>query len=202
MTQRPKDKQLQAMIEDKIGPLDGFYHQCHAASHAIVNSGIFPVSRVARGTCHGVGGQHSWVVLSMDPYDSKARIVDPTLWSYVDAVDGLWTGNGRSKYRHTPHGTGSIWEYGKPEHCGGETITLNVTTPLSDAAQDFLDMVGPLDARGWMVLASAPVGGWPCREIITAMYQTPGIQGLIPIDIVGMITDLNPGNLYLAGATS
>jgi hypothetical protein len=52
------------------------------------------------------------------------------------------------------------------------------------------------DRQGWSVLAHAPVGGWPAGEIIDAMCES-GLDAVIPIDIVGMVTDRNPQGLYL-----
>ncbi|MFT4011248.1 MAG: hypothetical protein QM655_14530 [Nocardioidaceae bacterium] len=43
-------------IEEAIGSLDLYAHECHAASIALVKSGLLGESRVARGTCAGVGG--------------------------------------------------------------------------------------------------------------------------------------------------
>ena len=37
---------------------------------------------------------------------------------------------------------------------------------------------------------------WPAGPILTAMAETRGLKALIPIDILGMNTDLNPGGLY------
>jgi hypothetical protein len=53
-----------------------------------------------------------------------------------------------------------------------------------------------LDIRGWHVLAHSPVRGWPAAEIIGAMYDTPRLKMIPPIDIVGMLTDKNPNGLY------
>ena len=39
--------------------------------------------------------------------------------------------------------------------------------------------------------------GWPSREIIAAAYADDRLRVLIPIDIVGMLTDANPGGLFL-----
>jgi hypothetical protein len=47
-----------------------------------------------------------------------------------------------------------------------------------------------------MTLANAPVEGWPAREILTAMAATPRLAACVPIDILGMVTDLNPKGLY------
>lgn len=181
-------------VRDVLGDLVAWEQQCHAASLHVVQSGVLgPEARVARGTCRGVGGQHSWIVLG-DPYDESARIVDPTLWSYDETVDGIWTGFGVE--RHRPHGHGSIWDYGRPVGDGGEPIALTPSTPLSGDAEFFLDMLGPLDRVGWIRLADAPVGGWPAGEIIAAMDDTPDLEALVPIDRLGMLTDRNPGGLY------
>ncbi len=181
------------------GSLEPWHHQCHAASLAIVKARIFPVARVARGTCKGVGGQHSWVVLSNDCYEPKARIVDPTLWSYDSTVEGIWRGSYKAA-RHTPMGGfGSIWEWGRPPTASGPAIPLTPKFALSRDAQHFLDLLGPLDRKGWSSLMAAPSGGWPMGEIIAAMDDTETLTAWVPIDRVGMLTDRNPGGLYLPG---
>ncbi len=58
-------------------------------------------------------------------------------------------------------------------------------------------MLGPLDRRGWATLAHAPVEGWPAGEILGAMCDS-GMEAVVPIDIIGMLTDRNPSGLYLA----
>lgn len=59
-------------------------------------------------------------------------------------------------------------------------------------------MLGPLDRRAWHLLASqAPVLGWPAAEIIAAMDDTEELSAFVPIDRLGMLTDRNPGGLYL-----
>lgn len=181
-----------------LDPFDEWAHQCHAASLHLVKSGICgPDARVARGVCRGVPGQHSWVVLGRDCYQPKAILIDPTLWSYRDDVIGVWVGRA-SQFGHAPHGSGSIWKYGRPPAPVDEPVELTPTVPLSPVACRFLDMCGPLDRRGWMFLASAPVEGWPAAEIITAMDDTVALGALVPIDRLGMLTDRNPDGLYLA----
>jgi hypothetical protein len=176
-------------------PIKDYAHQCHVASLRIVDGVDFDC-RVARGFCEGVGSQHSWVVLGLDCYDRKAAIIDPTLWSYDSTVKGIWTGT-MEDGRHTPHGTGSIWTWGRPVSGGGEPIELEPTQPFSDDALLFLEMLGPLDRTGWARLANAPVEEWPAAEILPAINNTVG--PLVPIDIIGMLTDHNPGGLYLPG---
>ncbi|MEO6157149.1 MAG: hypothetical protein ABIQ39_05915 [Ilumatobacteraceae bacterium] len=187
----------QATIEAAIGPLKKWSHQCHAASLAVVKSGVLgEPARVARGSCPGVAGQHSWVVLGNDCYVYDAIVIDPTLWSYDDRVDGLWVGNADER-PHRPHGAGDIFDWGKPTSYGGEAIKLRPARALSADAKRFLRMLGPLDRRGWMELAShAPVEGWPAGEILTAVENTPELAALVPVDRIGMLTDLNPGGLY------
>lgn len=192
-------------ILEVLDPLNEWAAQCHAASLRLVKSGVLPeTARVARGTCTGVGGQHSWVCVEGDCYDPHHTVIDPTLWSYDDTVEGIWIGcaDGRP---HIPHGTGSIFEYGQPSYQGGEIIPLPVGD-LSVAACSFLRLLGPfskdgtefvgLDREGWAQLAHAPVGNWPSGEIFAAMYEHPNLGAIIPIDIVGMATDLNPQGLY------
>lgn len=142
-----------------------------------------------------MGGQHSWVVLGHDCYDPGAIIIDPTLWSYDSSVSGVWTGTYNDQ-RHTPHGMGSIWKWGRPDAPTGPVVELKPRQPWSEQAKGFLELLGPLDQKGWIVLAHAPVQGWPAAEIIDAMCES-GLQEFIPVDRVGMLTDRNPGGLYL-----
>jgi hypothetical protein len=182
-------------IEEAIGPREAWAHQCHATSLALVKSGLLPAgARVARGGCRGVRSQHSWVVLG-DPYDSEVEVVDVTLWSYDASVDTVYQG-AASLRPHVPHGSGSIWEYGRPPEPEGEVIPLAVDP--GRAGSDFLRLALPegLDQEGWRVLAHAPVGGWPAGEVFTAMNATPKLAALIPIDVLGMATDVNPKGLY------
>lgn len=43
----------------------------------------------------------------------------------------------------------------------------------------------------------APTPGWPAAEIVAAMCETPNLQSLVSVDLAGMLTDRNPGGLYL-----
>lgn len=193
---RDADALRRAAVEALDG-LDRWAHQCHAAAVALVNSGRFGDCRVARGWARGVLGQHSWVVLSHDAYDSEATIIDPTLWSYDRGVDGVWVGTYRDD-RHVPHGgLATIWETGRPDYPTDVIVELTPSVPLSDEAEAFLSILGGLDQRGWMALAELPPGGWPAGEILAAMDDTAALAGLIPIDRLGMLTDRNPGGLYL-----
>lgn len=184
-------------VVDALAPLDQWAKRCHEASLFVVRSGIFGESRVARGFCKGVGSQHSWVVLGLDCYADHVTIVDPTLWSYDDDVEGVWTGPGG---RHTPHGTGNIFEWGRPPRATDEPVELQPQQPFSDSARLFLDLLGPIDEKGWRILCSAPVEGWPAAEIFGAILETfEWGAAVLPIDIVGMVTDRNPNGLYLPG---
>ena len=176
--------------------LEQFAGACHVMSLALVKSDLAPpVARVARGFCAGVRSQHSWVALG-DPFDRDTIIVDPTLWTYREDVDGLWVGTIRDGL-HKPHGYGSIYSYGRPCHAGGEVIDLD-TAGLSDDAREFLEMLGPLDRTGWShLLSHAPVGGWPAAEIVDRACDNPELRPIIPIDRIGMLTDRNPGGVYL-----
>lgn len=199
-----------AEMLELVGPLSGWAHQCHAASIAFVKKGIVPPgSRVARGTAMGVGGQHSWVVVSTDGqladcYADDALIVDPTLWSYRSDVEGIWVGRAdASPYEHTPFGKGPhIMSMGRPPYPIEEPIPLDpeAYAKLSHEAKHWVDrMFGPLDRRGWIDLAShTTVTGWPAAEIIAAMDDTRELTSLVPVDRLGMLTDRNPGKLYLA----
>lgn len=187
------------VIASRIGiPFAAWACQCHAISLAVVKAGILPGSRVARGSCREVPAQHSWIVVGDDCYAPDAVIVDPTLWSYDPTVTGIWTGTAEDG-RHVPHGGhGDIWDWGRPTKGDELAVSLHpeAYAKLSPIARGFLTLLGPLDRRGWANLADAPVRGWPAAEIIEAMYDTPEIQPLIPIDRVGMLTDRNPRGLY------
>lgn len=181
-----------------LDPLEGWSHNCHGASITVVKDESFPFeARVARGMCRGVGSQHSWIVLGMDCYDPKALIVDPTLWSYDDGVEGIWTGSNKVGL-HRPHGSGNIFEFGKPACGDGDPIELNPPEgEWSSNAKLFIELLGPLDEYGWRRLANFPVEGWPAAEIITAINAR--WPACVPIDIIGMLTDLNPSGVYLKG---
>lgn len=183
-------------VEEVLAPLDLWNAQCHAASCAIVNAEVIPGARVARGFCTGVVSQHSWVILGGDCYDLNATIIDPTLWSYDDSVKGIWVGS-MADGRHTPHGSGSIWDWGQPQSGGEEPIELKPREPWSKDAELFLELLGPLDRTGWARLANAPVEAWPAAEILPAINDCVGPY--VPIDIIGMLTDRNPCGLYLPG---
>lgn len=187
-------------FEEAVGnPLEHFAHQWHYAATELVRSGLYEDqgARVARGVTPNVHGQHSWVVLGGDCYDPQARVIDPTLWSYWSKVTNIWVGRASDR-PHQPHGAGNIWHWGKPCSGGGQPILLEV--PVDKEAEAFLELLGPLDRAGWQaLLSSAPVGGWPAAAIVKAAYWTPQLRALIPIDRVGMLTDINPGGLYLPG---
>ncbi len=176
---------------------DSWAFNCHRVSIELVKAGVFGYSRVARGWI-GIGCQHSWIVLGSDVYDPEAVVVDPTLFSYDPGVTGIFVGRA-GEHPHTPHGSGSIWDWGRPVCGNGEIVKLTPRKPLSSGAKVFLRLLGPLDYQGWMVLASAPMEGWPASEIIAAIDDTKGLSSVVPIDILGMLTDRNPGGLFLPG---
>jgi hypothetical protein len=186
-------------LEAVVGsPLPTWAGHCHQISLAIVRAEVFPGGRVARGTGKGVTSQHSWIVVGPDCYAPKAQIVDPTLFAYHEDIEGVWYGSAKDKM-HTPHGSGSIWDDGRPGNAEpGQEVWLDKAN-LSEAAKTFLSFVEPLDYHGWCRLASLPVGGWPAAEIHGAIARDKRISGAAPIDIVGMLTDLNPNRLYLPG---
>lgn len=173
---------------------DGFEHNCHSASLAYIRSGLAPEgARVARGWCEGVGGQHSWVYLGGDAYDYDATIHDITLWSYDPSVEGMWVGTRRDG-RHTPHGGVSVFETGMPRAYTDDYLTV---TGLSDAAEFFLSMIGPLDLRGWANLFHGGVEGFPAAEILGKLIeQHPTVAAFVPIDVRAMLLRENPGGLY------
>lgn len=196
---------MEAVAEEIGMPLEHWPHQCHAVSIQIVRYLPVGAARVARGAARGVIGQHSWVVLGMDCMDMDAEIVDPTLFSYDETVEGIWTGTMRDD-RHRPHGwtTTRLIEWGCPEGGDGDPIELNWPGGQpSSAARFWLNMFEShtnLDRQFWSRLVNhAPLKGWPVGEFIAAMDDTPDVTALVPIDILGMFTDRNPNGLYLRG---
>ena len=189
-------------IVQAVGGLEQWAKKCHEASVAFVYSDVAPrYARVARGSCKGVRAQHSWVVLG-DPYDEYAEIIDLTLWSWVDQSPRLYRGTAEEIGRcHRPHGAGNIWSFGKPVRGDGETIEID---GLSENARCFLETIHPdgLDRAAWGVLLNSPVEGWPAKEIIERAYDHEKLGPLVPIDVAGMLTDLNPNGLYLRAAAS
>lgn len=206
---------LCAAIPDKVrrtNKMLAWAHDCHRAAVTLVRSGKMPVgARVARGWHPCVRGQHSWVTLG-DCYDPDVTIIDPTLWSYLKAdpagkvphPPSIAIGDA-ANYDGKPHGHGSIWDFGRPDPVlfGTGTLISRPKAPKggwSEDAVDFMREVGPLNIFGWGFLASqCPVGGWPAAEIIGAMYCDKRLAAMVPIDKVGMLTDYNPGGLYLPG---
>lgn len=190
-------------------PSGDWSHQCHAASLALVRSGLLaPFGepghdyRVVRGVCAGVPGQHSWVVIG-DPIGVRhAIVVDPTLWSYTQEDPGvIVTTYSRTYTKHRPKGVAvtarrraDIFDIGKP----GPAISTVIPLDVKDAfARHFLDLLGPMDAAGWHTLFSRlPMTGWPAKPILTAAAAHPALAPHIPVDILGIYTDLNPDNLY------
>jgi hypothetical protein len=197
-------------VADAIGwPHTTWRGNCHAVSHAIVTAGLIPHARVARGACLGVLGQHSWIVAPTadgnlgDCHADNAVIVDPTLWTYRDDVAGIYIGRASEHRWHQPFGKGDhIMNIGRPPHPEPEETIIPLAPDAYDAlssrARHWVDrLLGPLTLRGWIDLATTTMIGWPSGEIIRAMHDTPGIAGVIPIDIVGMLTNLDPSGLYL-----
>ena len=203
---KPEDLTEAAIVEamcDKepthYQDFDDFKHDCHSVSLWLIRSGLLgtggPDLRVARGACLGVGGQHSWAVLG-HPYDDTATIVDLTLWSYDASQPRIWVGTMRDGL-HRPKGYGWIYGGERPYARGDDILEIDATG-LNPRAQHFLSVVGPLDARGWGALWShCGMMGWPAQEILEAFLdQHPKMEALVPIDIVGMVTDRNPQEIY------
>jgi hypothetical protein len=192
-------------LAELIGmPYAEWANQCHEVSLRLLKTGRFGPGRVARGMAHGIGSQHSWIVLSWDVYDDEAPVVDPTYVATLRSlgaegaetmpdilVDDAW------RLSNRPHGKGSIWAYGRPAEPAGPVIELTPSFGLSKETRRFLKLLGPLDYRGWCQLSSGPLQEWPAGEILRAMCDTPELKVAAPIDHVGMVTDLNPLGRYL-----
>jgi hypothetical protein len=212
-------------VAEAIGiPFAEWANRCHEISLAAVRSGILgqggPLVRVARGTCPGVIGQHSWIVLcpqdedpvAPGPYRGDSVLVDLTLAPLIrqrGAGGAAMAGSmpdiqvaANLSTGHRPHGAGIIWEWGRPHVAEDEASVIQLTpeVPFSDEALEFLEQCtedGPgLDRRGWSDLVHSPMTGWPSGEIVAAVTRTEGLKALVPIDILGMATNQNPGQLY------
>jgi hypothetical protein len=183
-------------VEEAVGLLEYWEHNCHGAALALVQSGLLPEgARVARGWAKGVRGQHSWaiVVSTATIYDGANTVVDITLHGYVPEAPRLYIAKAKA-WPHRPHGQGELRTLG-PERTGPR---IDLDVDLSTSAQRFLKMWAPrgLDIKGWMTLFNGPMQGWPSKELVAAGYQTKAVRVMIPLDIVGMLTDENPSSLY------
>jgi len=190
-------------------PPERWHGHCHTVALAIVRAGIVPHARVARGVCKGVPIQHSWIVGPTadgelgDCFAHNAVVIDPTLHCYNPEVTGVYVTHADLDGWHTPRGAGpDILTVGRPAPPapGAPVIPLNpqAFAEMSELARDFVTtLLGPLDRIGWSQLGNLPVIGWPSDEIVRAMYQTPRLRAVLPIDIVGMLTNLDPRELYL-----
>ena len=181
-----------AVVKALGGSLRPWVGRCHEASLKLVRSGILPRSaRVARGF-HPAFSQHSWVVIG-DPYSFKSMIVDPTIWHYEGKAPQVYVKTMKNS-PHRPHGLGQF-DRTPPEP---ESDAIRLMTDLSPEATRFLKTIAPkgLDRYGWHMIATAPVLGWPSAEILAAIAKDERLSVLVPIDVLGMRTDLNPGRLY------
>lgn len=190
----PTPKAIEAATES-LGDMVQWRNQCHAASLHVVRSGALgPEARVARGFHGLVSSQHSWVAVGY-PYSTNVFIFDPTLWCHAGKLPvpmyGTWVELGMM---HWPKGLGHYTRNGPIPAATEDPVDLGCE--LSVDAQRFLDRIGPLDWRGWHHIATMPVEGWPAAEIIGAMRKNPKLKGFPPIDVVGMLTDENPNELY------
>lgn len=187
---------LRRTAQTALEPMKQWHHRCHEASIALVLSGKIKGLRVARGVCRVVGGQHSWCVIG-DPYDEKAVILDPTLWSYTNIAPEVFVGD-RKRWGHKPFGTGNIFTWGRPPEVP-ERKAYRIKPPKggwSPAARVFFQVLGHIDLEGWRVLAHAPVQGWPAEEVLRAMSRhSEELRMAIPVDIRGMLLDEVP-DLY------
>lgn len=186
-------------------PYETWSGKCHEVSFKLLSTGRFGPGRIARGWNPHITGQHSWIVLHHNVYAPSAIIVDPTLVPYMrregeptEGVEDIMVEEAR-RLSHRPHGAGSIWAAERPVCHGGEIIELTPSAELSGDAKLFLseEFLGPLDRRGWGQLVHGPMEMWPAAEIIAAIDDTPALQALVPVDILGHLTDRNPGKCYL-----
>jgi hypothetical protein len=185
-------------LERALGhSLREFAWDSHRAALTLVREGLVQ-GRVARGWCRPyVKGLHSWVVQSHDPYSPVAWVIDVTLWCRDARFPPVY--QRKNLELHSPLGYGH-WSMATelPRYSGGPVI--EPYQQLSRKAQEFLGHFAPdgrLDRGGWASVARLPVLGWPAKEIITVMIQTPRLRKLVPVDVAGMLTDVNPGRGFL-----
>lgn len=200
-------------IEDTLDwPARDWKNNCHDVSLRAVRSGLFgepgPSCRVVRGWAPGYGieGQHSWIALGR-PFDPATRILDLTAhrWGRVDGIVDSTVGEAYQEAcdgfpGHVLHGyrPRSIWNYGKPDPVGGPGDLIELERDgLSEMANAFLDVLGPMTDRAWRDLVTFPHDGWPAHEICEAIVeQIPRVKIMLPIDVLAHVTDRNPEGLY------
>jgi hypothetical protein len=132
-------------------------------------------------------------VIDGDCYSLVAPILDATLWCYDPSADAPWYGT-YADGRHKPHHAGRLGRM--RQALAGDGPPVRLEADWSPEAARFLAEVGPLDFQGWGRLLSGPVEDWPAAEIVAAAHADPRTRALIPIDTVGMLTDINPGGAY------
>jgi hypothetical protein len=174
-------------IEEAIGPLDGWAENCHRASRALVRSGVLDDRgkywTVARGWSTEIRSQHSWIV-NDDPYAFEAWVLDVTAWSWVPDRPRVWWV--QNLLWHVPHGFGRLSGMPVPTPTG-EPVQLRGLSPRVKAwlTHRYPTGYGQADLAR---LASGPVFGWPCRDILRAMDQA-GFRALIPVDTWAMVVE-------------
>jgi len=186
------------VVERAVGtPRELWKNRCHEISLALLKSDAFVGidARMARGFSIQITSQHSWIVLGKDVFDRTALVVDPT-WSST-VMNAPMISYARNFRSHRPHGWGMLTEY--PESGGGPEVEIKGMTSETAEWVEFVRMTvdGPLDVRFWCRLFSGPLQGWPSRELVGLAAEMPELRFGIPVDVVGMLTDLNPNGLYL-----
>lgn len=185
-----------AELARQIGlPIEKWHHNCHGASVALVKARTWPGARVVRGWREGIGGQHSWVISGAagdDVYDPHTLAIDLTSWSYRGDKVEIDVGT-QKELGCTPHGSGSIWGWGRPERGDGPDLDLNVDPESSLGG--FLKVCFPdgYDRKALMRLASAPVQDWPAKEFYAAMVAAD-LEVLLPIDVMSHLLDNVPNH--------
>lgn len=125
-------------------------------------------------------------------YNPKSMAIDLSAWSYRKGSPCMDIGTQKSM-KMAPHGSGSIWDYGRPERGDGENLTLPIE-PKSDLDR-FMKICFPngYDRAGLMGLANAPVENWPAAEFHQAMVDA-GFEHLLRIDVLSHLLDTVNGH--------
>lgn len=177
-------------------PRELWANRCHEVSLQLLKSHLFEDvdARMARGWGMQIRGQHSWIVLGDNVYDDETYVIDPT-WSATHSNKAMIMFV-KNLTVHRPHGYGVLSTF--PESSGGDELVPDDPSP---SVKSWLDLarivVGPLDRKFWLGLFNGPMQGWPSRELVAWGYGQEGLRALIPMDIVGMLTEENPMGLYL-----
>ena len=91
-----------------------------------------------------------------------------------------------------------MFQHGYPVLGDGEAIPLAVSPgPKANAYLRELARANGrhrqgIDLEGWLRIATGPMEGWPARQVIEAMLDTPALVGLVHRDVHPGVADRLP----------